>query len=215
MGVKVEEISGGEGRDLKVRSELAMQVYAENGRDGYREVGHFACGAPFLAGSDERISISHTPGLLVVATLAPTPGVNLGEFSARAALGVDTERKDREQVMKLREKFLNSDELKAVGGDIESNILAWTVKEAVFKAALNRGVDFKTQILIDTLPPLHDIETWLQAYFKGKGGDFMPELGQARFIDGEGNSIEFKLYSYLTDGNYIVTLAFTPETEVF
>ncbi len=59
-GIKVEEICGGENRPMSLWREMAYQVYSENGREVYREIGHFRNGAPFLNGENGRISITHT-----------------------------------------------------------------------------------------------------------------------------------------------------------
>lgn len=71
-GIKVEEICGGENRPMSLWREMAYRVYSENGREVYREIGHFRNGAPFLIGENGRISITHTGRFLAVATLPPT-----------------------------------------------------------------------------------------------------------------------------------------------
>lgn len=153
--IKIETVTGGEHYKGKVWREIARQIYCENGRDGYREIGHFASGAPFLYGEDERISISHTEGCLVVATIKTPADANLTEFSPETALGVDVERADREQVIKLRERFLSEDELKLIDAeDIEKNILAWTCKEAMLKAGMDAAIDWHHSIRFERLPSL-------------------------------------------------------------
>ena len=151
-GLKVEEISGGEDREGKVWRALAMQIYCENGRDDYRDVGHFDSGAPFLFNSDERISISHTDHLLVVATIKASPDSNLSIFDPEAFIGIDTERADRAKVMGLRKRFLSDEELKLVPDDLESTVVAWTCKEAMLKASLTPGIDWHHDLVIRRLP---------------------------------------------------------------
>ena len=154
-GIKVEEITGGENYKGKVWLDMARQVYCENGREAYREIGHFKNGAPFLYGETARISVTHCDGLLAVATLPSTPEVELDSFSERAALGIDAERADRKQVLRIRERFLSSAELSLVPeDDICLNVLAWTVKEAAYKAALTEGLDFRENISIVRMPLL-------------------------------------------------------------
>ncbi|MDE6299895.1 MAG: hypothetical protein K2M10_09675, partial [Muribaculaceae bacterium] len=63
VGIKVEEISGMENRSGEIWRRMALQVYCENGKDGFREIGHFSNGAPFLFGQNNRISITHTDQL--------------------------------------------------------------------------------------------------------------------------------------------------------
>lgn len=197
IGVKVEEISGGEDRSGAVWRALAMQVWKENGRDGaYRDIEHLECGAPLLWGEHSRISLSHTEGLLVVATLPPTPEAPLDAFAERTALGVDVERADRAQVLKVRERFLSASELETVPDtDTEANMVAWTCKEALYKAALTPGLDWRDQIRLLRLPI--------------PGG---PD-GQAEVILPQG-PVPFILHSWRS-GEHVVTLAITPHTATY
>lgn len=153
VGVKIETVTGGGHYKGKVWREIAMQIYCENGKDGYREVGHFRSGAPFLYDANERISISHTDGCLVVATLPVAVNTVLSEFSEAAALGVDVERIDREKVMRVRERFLNDKELGWISEEtVEQNIIAWTLKEAALKAGMDSSIDFRNDISIVSMP---------------------------------------------------------------
>lgn len=202
-GIKVEEICGADDKPAALWREMALQIYCENGRDGYREIGHYPCGAPFLEGSDQRISITHTRGLLAVATLPRTPEAELIRFSERTAMGIDAERADRSQVLKIRSRFLNDDELAAIAADgVEANVQAWTAKEALYKAALNPGVDFRTGIRILQLPCIEDAPAGPKS---GKEGCF----GKAVLTSPEGKEIAMTLYSYRSEG-CVVTLAYSP-----
>lgn len=152
-GVKIEEVSGGRAYNGKVWLQIARQIYCENGKDGFRDMGHYQSGAPFLYDADERISLSHTDGLLVVATLKVAPDANLSEFSPETALGIDVEKADREKVMKLRERFLTTEEMEIVPQDsLEANIIAWTCKEAMLKAGMDPSIDWHHNIVITSLP---------------------------------------------------------------
>lgn len=154
-GIKVEEVTGGDRYKGNVWRSMAEQVYCENGREAYREIGHFADGAPFLFGETSRISITHCAGLYAVATLPPTPEVELSQFSRRAAMGIDAERMDRAQVLGVRERFLSPDELAMIAADdVQANVLAWTIKEAAYKAALHPGLDLRSDIIIRKMPRL-------------------------------------------------------------
>ena len=188
IGVKVEEVTGGGRYKGRVWLEIARQIYCENGKDGYRELGHFASGAPFLYGADERISISHTEGCLVVATKAVAPDTDLREFTPNAALGVDVERSDREKVAALRERFLTDRELKDVVPDtLEASIIAWTCKEAMLKAVMDPAIDWHHAIEIKKLPTLSE---------EGRG-----------VVSRGDESLEFRLYTYRSEG-YIITVAY-------
>lgn len=208
-GIKVEEVCGGEDKPLPLWKEMACQVYCENGRDGYREIGHFRNGAPFLAGDNGRISITHTGRFLAVATLPPTPEADLSLFSERAALGIDAERADRQQVLKVREKFLSDAELDMIpADDVALNVLAWTVKEAVYKAALQTGLDFRSEIVIVSLPKLGPA---VPVYDKK---EFDPVIPGSAIVMIGGKEMAMTLYSYESEGN-IVTLAYSPKCAKF
>lgn len=217
--IKVEEISEGEEYSGPAWMTAARQVYCENGREEYREIGHFDNGAPFLYNSDSRISISHTPGLFVVATLADTPDVRLSEYDDRTALGVDAERKDREQALRLRERFLSQAEMEMIPAeDTERNILAWTVKEAAYKAAFVRGADLRQDVIIERMPkfgPAVAVYDPKEFDYDGTGRGFgEADYGQASVRTPDGETRTFRIYSYLSD-DFIVTLAYTEKSARF
>ena len=208
-GIKVEEICGGENRPMSLWREMAYQVYSENGREVYREIGHFRNGAPFLIGENGRISITHTERFLAVATLPPTPEVDLSEFTERAAMGLDAERADREQVLKVREKFLSAAELEMIpASDVLANVMAWTAKEALYKAAMSEGLDFAKDIAIRSLPKLGPA---VPVYDKS---EFDPIRTGEAVVCIDGREFHFVLYSYESEGN-IVTLAYSPRCAKF
>lgn len=210
VGIKIEEISGGARyRDPQTRMSLARQIYCENGREGYRELEHFDSGAPYLAGEQTRISITHTEGLYAVATLPRTPEAELIRFEPRTAMGIDAERLDREQVLRLREKFLNADELAMIpADDLTANISAWTAKEALFKAALTPGLDWREDYRILSLPTPMTVS---------KGADGKPNFefteGKA-VIRREGKDVDMRLFCYDSEGCR-VTLAYSPKCAKF
>lgn len=200
VGIKIEEVSGGCRYKGKSWREMARQIYCENGKESYREIGHFADGAPFLYGEESRISITHCDGLYVAATLPPTPEVELGEFSRRACMGIDAERADREQVIRLRERFLSERELSMISkDDIKANITAWTIKEAAYKAALKPGLDIRTDIRIERMPSADSLG--LAAVMRDKN-------------DPESEAEPLSIYSYDSEG-CVVTLAFSPKCAKF
>lgn len=201
-GVKVEEVTGGSRYKGKVWTEIARQIYCENGKEEFREIGHYKNGAPFIYGEDSRISISHTPGCFVVATLKVPEGTDLSVFSLPAALGIDVERINRGKVVDVRERFLNGDELKMISPDsVEANIIAWTSKEAVLKAGMNRAIDFRNDIMLVSLPPVaktRDMQV-------NKSKETLPCLGLATVrIDGQEYTLALRHYR---SGDYIITVA--------
>lgn len=152
--IEVVEISGGEGASATLWKALALQLIAEHSADGYRQIDHYRSGAPFFAEEEQiRISVTHTGNFMAVAMLPPAPEALPDSFVAGYALGIDAERKDREQVLRIRDRFLSDTEKEFIAADdVEANILAWTVKEAAYKAMLTPGLDFRRDIIIISLP---------------------------------------------------------------
>lgn len=184
-GVKIETVTGGGRYSGRVWLEIARQIYCENGKDGFRDIGHFQSGAPFLYEADERISISHTEGCLVVATIMTPQDADLRDFSEETALGVDVERADREKVLKLRDRFLTEEERRLVPADsVEDNVTAWTAKESMLKAGMDPAINWHSDIIITELPSP-----------EGKG-----------YIILEGRRIELSLYT-VKEGGFIITVA--------
>lgn len=218
-GIKVEEVSEGNDYAGKAWLDMARQIYCENGKEEYREIGHFSQGAPFLYNSSGRISVTHCKGLFAVATLPDTPEVTLGEYSERAALGIDAERCDREQVLRIRDRFLNDNELAMIPAeDVTANILAWTVKEACYKAVLADGLDWRKDINIERMPkfgpptPVYDKKEF---DYQGTGEGFTDEdYGRATVVLPDGTKTELMLFSYMSD-DAVVTLAFHRHTARF
>ena len=212
IGIKVEEISGGArygGGEHSTWVSLARQVYCENGRDGFRGLEYYDNGAPYLSGELTRISITHTEGLYAVATLPKTPEVDLRTFAPRAAVGIDAERRDREQVLRVRERFLSPEEMAFVPAeDVAANITAWTAKEALLKAALNPAMDIRGDIRIQSLPTPMPVR-------KGANGKplFEYTLGKAE-ITVEGKKYPMELFCYDSD-DCRVTIAYSPKCAKF
>ena len=211
--IKVEEITKGDDYKGPAWMDMARQIYGENGKDNYREIRHFDNGAPYVAGSTARISLTHCSGLLAIATLPDTPEVTLAEYSDRAALGIDAERNDRAQVLKVRERFLSPDELQEIPADsVLDNILAWTVKEAAYKAALTAGVDLRDNIAILKMPVLGPATP---VYDKAEFPDFDENCyGRVQVTDTAGNEREFIIYSYRSE-DFIISLAYSPRSARF
>lgn len=207
VGIKIEEISGAEDKSRKLWIEMARQLYCENGKDDFRIIGHFSNGAPYLYGELSRISISHTDHFMVVASLPKTPEASLGQFCERTALGVDVEKWSRLQVINVRDKFLSMDEAVAIpADDVRSNIIAWTAKEALYKAAMTPGVDFRNDIIIESLPQPSSPVLLPEGQTPGCGKAYI------KFPSGE--QIQMQLYCYDSE-NCCVMLAFSPKCAKF
>lgn len=223
-GIKVEEISGGALRRQTLWLQMARQLFGEYGKERFREILHLDSGAPILDNSDCRISVTHTDHFMAVAFLPPTPECRLTNYNSRTALGIDSEHRLRRQVLKVIRRVASDSELKLAASeagiefekilgllDSDSDqvpesflvraVLIWTIKEAAFKAALSKGIDFIHDIKIHSLPSIspHPLSK------KSKVGDVSVYVGEER------EERRFNLFSYLSEEN-VVTLAYSPQS---
>lgn len=103
-------------------------------------VGHRDSGAPYLVGREDiSLTVSHSRDYAAVA------------FSAAHTVGVDIEQW-REQLVRVAPRVLSESEMAVYG--VSSNLLlrAWTMKEALYKAALTPGLDFRRDITLPSHP---------------------------------------------------------------
>ena len=196
-GIAIEEIYGAEEKSAKVWKLFAMQIFSEAEGD-YRTIEHLENGAPLLDGIPQRISLSHTSHFMVIASIPKTPDINLEEVSVRTAIGVDAEKADRAQIIKIREKFLTGKEMALLPAEgVRENILAWTCKEALYKAAMGEASDWKEDYQIVSLPII--AESLSEATSEKYG------IGIIRIA---GEEMEMHLSSWEFE-EHIVTLAFS------
>ena len=112
---------------------------------------HDGQGAPLVDGEDVNISITHTPRLVAVA------------IDERRVIGIDAEQADRQQVLRVRDKFLNAAEQQFIAPDDQAaHVIAWTAKEAIIKAERNSALDWTDGITLEPFVPQAD-EIALQA----------------------------------------------------
>lgn len=82
---------------------------------------HDPDGAPYISGSDVSISVSHGGGYALLAV------------NRLCKIGVDIERA-RPTLMRVATRFMSESELVVYGRSVDTALVAWTAKEAVFKA---------------------------------------------------------------------------------
>lgn len=122
-------------------------------------------GQPYLQGDSRTISITHTKGHAALL-LSDQPGT-----------GIDMEARS-ERVLRVKHKYMHPEEealLLTVNMDETTGLLLhWCVKEAVFKAIPEEGIDFKQDIRVNigsktvTYVPtgkLFTLETWCTAAY--------------------------------------------------
>ena len=93
-------------------------------------------GRPVLS-SGKQISISHCEGYIaVMLTPKGQPGMDVEMISPRAG--------------KVKSKFLSIRELELAGNDDMLLTLLWSAKETLFKMCLRQGINFKTNLSIES-----------------------------------------------------------------
>ena len=102
-------------------------------------LSHTHQGAPVVDGLEGlNISITHTMHLVALA------------LNDSAVIGLDAELADRQQVLRVRDKFLNAGEQQFISPDNQqAHIIAWTAKEAVIKAERNSAIDWTGGICLE------------------------------------------------------------------
>ena len=112
---------------------------------------HDEQGAPFVECVDANISITHTQRLVALAV------------DDRHVIGIDAEQCDRQQVLRVRDKFLNAIEKRFIPvDDLAAHVLAWTAKEAIIKAERNSALDWTDGICLEPFV-VHEGETVFSA----------------------------------------------------
>lgn len=95
-------------------------------------IAYLPSGRPYLKDDERHISISHTRGYAAVAIHADSP------------VGLDIEQRT-DKVCRVKDKFLSHEEklfLPSEKKNVESMLVIWTAKEALFKLTDKPGVDF-------------------------------------------------------------------------
>lgn len=132
----VTDIDNGDRLDRAAREREAVNSLVSLLAPGCT-VGHRRNGAPFLEGNNAgnlHISISHSRTQAAVA-ISPRP------------VGIDIEDY-REQLQRVKKRFLSADELVVYENDNELLLKAWCAKEAIYKLVQIDGLPFDTGITL-------------------------------------------------------------------
>lgn len=95
-------------------------------------ISHHDDGSPYIPESGYNISVSHCKGMVAIAC------------HPRYRIGIDIERW-RNSLLKIKPRFLSTEEMEFYVTQ-DKLLLAWTAKEAVYKAAGCKGLDFANGI---------------------------------------------------------------------
>ena len=151
-GVACEDLMDLPGK--RQREKAAERLLLRHALGDGATLSHAPNGAPIVEGMN--ISISHTTKLVVLA------------LNQAWSIGIDAEQADRQQVFKVRDKFLNDSEKHFVRpNDLDAHVIAWTAKEAVIKATRNSSVDWTDGICLDPFTPA-PVETTITAHCDGQ-----------------------------------------------
>lgn len=121
------------GKRMREKEAARVAVWALTG-DG-AVISHCSDGHPFVDGHPGSLSISHASDLLVAA------------FSRNHIVGIDIEY-PREALRRVVSKFLSESEREKYD-ELPLLLRAWTIKEAVYKAALEKKLSLFDIILPD------------------------------------------------------------------
>lgn len=136
LGITPIEADPGRTRTERERAAVGAIIARFFGADAI--VGHRDTGAPYLVGREDiSLTVSHSRDYAAVA------------FSAERTIGVDIEQW-REQLLRVAPRVLSESELGVYASSPALLLRAWTMKEALYKAALTPGLDFRRDIM---LPP--------------------------------------------------------------
>ena len=148
-GIPVEDMAGLPVKRQREKAAEMLLLCHALGRPV--KLGHDKQGAPAVEGEEVNISITHTPHLVALAV------------DDKQVIGVDAEQKERRQVLRVRDKFLNTSEQQFINpNDLEAHVIAWTAKEAIIKAERNSAIDWTEGIRLNPFVS-HQVETSLTA----------------------------------------------------
>ncbi len=94
------------------------------------------CGKPYVLGRKVHISISHAYPYAV------------GLINTKNKCGIDIEQPG-ERILRIADKFLNSEERNECGTDIHKLTTFWCAKEALYKLYGKKGLSFKDDLEIE------------------------------------------------------------------
>lgn len=132
-------IYGGEA-PRRVRERASAAALASMLLDREVTIGHDPDGAPLVEGDTVNISITHSARLVAVAV------------DPLHRIGIDIEDVRAAQLRRVAARVLSPAELDTYGADDTLLTRAWTLKEALYKAAGVPGADWRTDLRLPGSP---------------------------------------------------------------
>ncbi len=139
-GVRADCDARAMSRRREILAERLMAARITGSADAH--IVHNADRAPRLVGLDGHVSIAHTRTQLCVAV------------GKDACMGIDVENHGR-RVIAVGDTYLNESERQWIGPDDSlAHLVAWTAKEAMFKAvSVRRGMRYRDQLVLHRFDP--------------------------------------------------------------
>ncbi|MFT3740844.1 MAG: 4'-phosphopantetheinyl transferase superfamily protein [Breznakibacter sp.] len=125
-------------RDQRKCEWLAVRILIQQLTGTPPQIGYHPSGAPFLANSPMKISITHTKGFAAVA-LHPTH-----------VIGIDIEYPSV-RILKIADRFMNDPEMSHAPADdtVTYQTVCWCAKEALYKWWGKTDVSFRDELLLE------------------------------------------------------------------
>lgn len=144
-------------------------------------LSHLPSGKPVLPENpDATVSVSHSAQWAVVAVTA----------GADQQLGIDVECRTRPQLRRIAPRVFSGQEIAAANAMPCGLAMAWTAKEAVFKAFDHEGTDFTEDIALST--PLFDKATFVPNKTQINLSFLTLEDDNILCVASQGNNFDFK-----------------------
>jgi len=125
-------------RKQEILGEIALKNHFFSSKD---KIVHTNDGTPFISKSKKQISISHSHEYVIMAIADFPIGIDLEKISTK--------------VVRINTKFINEEEFERFdSSDAKTATQIWTIKEAIYKAARQKGIDFRSDINIKVLGEL-------------------------------------------------------------
>jgi len=126
--------------DTRKKEWLASRILVEKLIEEKAEIFYDEHNKPFLKNSKKHISLSHSHNFMAVIIDDKETGIDIELI--------------KPNVLKIKEKFMNNDELNAVGKEniAEKLTLYWCVKESLYKYYGKRKLTFKENLMVEPCP---------------------------------------------------------------
>jgi 4'-phosphopantetheinyl transferase len=135
---------------------LALKELLAKWGHEYTDPQKDACGRPYLANSSLYLSIAHNFPFSFAAV------------DRKNTIGIDIQL-PCQKLQSVKAKFLNDDEIRDSGNNLEKLCIYWCAKEAVYKSQGGKNLSLK-----------HDIR--ISAFTKKEQGTFWGEIGPKLFV---------------------------------